>query len=67
MVQRILSRGGGRSDDNPETVNKRLVVYRESTQPIIKRFQSEGKLVQIDADGDVESIFNRVQQGLSLS
>jgi UMP-CMP kinase len=66
MIQRILGRAEGRSDDNLETVTKRLTTYKESTQPVIKRFEAEGKLVEVNAEGSVDDIFSRVQQGLKL-
>ncbi|OMJ79363.1 hypothetical protein SteCoe_20657 [Stentor coeruleus] len=66
LVNRILGRSEGRSDDNIETLNKRLRTYKECTQPIIKRFGEAGKLATIDALGDVEMIFNRVKTALSL-
>ena len=66
MIQRILGRAEGRSDDNLETVTKRLNTYKESTQPVIKRFEDQGKLVEVNAEGSVEEIFSRVQSGLRL-
>jgi UMP-CMP kinase len=66
MISRIMNRAEGRSDDNLETVTKRLQTYRNSTEPIIRRFEGEGKLVAVQAEGEVEEIFARVQTGLGL-
>jgi len=66
MIQRIMGRGEGRSDDNLETVSKRLRTYKESTQPVIKRFEDDGRLAEINAEGAVDDIFERVKQGLRL-
>ena len=67
MIQRILGRGEGRSDDTLEVLTKRLTIYRECTQPIANRFQDQGKLLQIDAEGDPEAIFNRIKEALHLA
>ena len=67
MINRILNRGEGRSDDNMETLLKRLKTYRECTQPIVHFFETQGKLLAINADGDIETIFTRVRTALSLA
>lgn len=50
-VERCLSRGqsGGRSDDNIETLKKRLKTYHESTMPILEQFKIQKILHKIDA------------------
>jgi adenylate kinase family enzyme len=67
MVNRILHRGEGRTDDNIETLTRRLNTYRESTQPIANLFEQQGKLIKINADGDPESIFNLIKPPLGLN
>lgn len=67
MIQRIMGRGEGRSDDNIETIAKRLRTYKESTQPIIKLFAEQGKLAEVSAEGSVNEIFLRIRQGLRLN
>ena len=37
-----------RDDDKPETVQKRLAVYHEQTQPLIDFYQNKGILVEVD-------------------
>jgi len=41
-----------RSDDNEETIKKRMDVYLESTQPVIDYYKKQGKLVKVDGDKD---------------
>ena len=54
------SKTSGRSDDNPETIKKRLDTFELQTKPIIDYFTKQKKVVRIQADGDVDSIFEAV-------
>lgn len=49
-----------RKDDEPDTIKHRLDVYMDKTAPLIKYYGSKGKLVHIDAVGEIETIFNRI-------
>ena len=49
-----------RSDDEPQTIQKRLGVYREDTAPLIPYYEARGLLSNINAAGTVEDIFSRV-------
>ena len=62
LVQRLLKRGqeSGRSDDNPETIRKRLAVYHKQTQPLRDYYVGEGVYVPIKGDGTVDQVFERV-------
>lgn len=53
-----------RNDDMPETVRKRLEVYSEQTAVLIEYYAKQGKLVDIDARGSVEEIFDKIRQAL---
>lgn len=46
-----------REDDKPETVEKRLKVYHEQTQPLIDYYQGKGILRSVDGTRDMEEIF----------
>jgi adenylate kinase len=49
-----------RSDDEPQTIQKRLGVYRKDTAPLIPYYETQGILENIDAAGAVEDIYSRV-------
>jgi len=50
-----------RPDDNPETVQNRLTVYREQTEPLISFYEGrEGVIARIPGEGGVDEI----QQGI---
>lgn len=46
-----------RDDDKPETVQKRLSVYHEQTQPLIDYYRAEGVLRTVDGTADMEDVF----------
>ena len=60
----VCDRCGGeltiRDDDRPETVNKRLGVYHQQTQPLIDFYQDKGCLAQVDGTKDVEEVFQDI-------
>jgi adenylate kinase len=53
-----------REDDKPETVRRRLQVYREQTAPLSGFYDGEGLLSRIDAIGSVEEVTARVMTAL---
>jgi adenylate kinase len=53
-----------RSDDQPETVKNRLKVYAEQTEPIMGYYEKRGKLVRIDAVGEVEDVTGRAMDAV---
>lgn len=46
-----------RDDDRPETVQKRLSVYHEQTQPLIDYYQGQGILKTVDGTQDMKDVF----------
>ncbi len=49
-----------RDDDKPETVQKRLNVYHDQTQPLIDYYQKAGVLEQVDGTQDMEAVFQDI-------
>lgn len=49
-----------RDDDKPETVQKRLGVYHEQTQPLIDYYKAKGILREVDGTMDMEDVFQAV-------
>jgi adenylate kinase len=45
-----------RSDEKPEVIKNRLVVYREKTKPVVDYLREKGLLADIDAHYDIEEI-----------
>ena len=53
-----------RADDKPETVEKRLHVYHEQTQPLIEFYQKEGVLCTIDGTVAPKDVFKAITEVL---
>ncbi|WP_455055758.1 adenylate kinase [Merdimonas faecis] len=51
-----------RDDDKPETVERRLGVYHEQTQPLIDYYTNAGILKRVDGTVDIEEVFQAVVQ-----
>jgi adenylate kinase len=49
-----------RSDDEPETVLKRLQIYHEQTQPLIEYYSGKGLLETVDGTLPIDEIFNQI-------
>lgn len=49
-----------RDDDKPETVQKRLTVYHEQTQPLIDYYTQQGILKTVDGTQDMNDVFTDV-------
>jgi len=45
-----------RGDDNPETIKKRLVAYREQTQPLISYYREKNLLTVVDGEQEITKI-----------
>lgn len=65
LINRILSRDEGRSDDTPEKIKNRLSVYRQETEPVINHYEKQEVVENIDGMGSIEEIFDRIKQTLS--
>lgn len=49
-----------RDDDKPETVQKRLTVYHDQTQPLIDYYQQAGILATVDGTKDLNDVFTDI-------
>ena len=59
LMDRLIKRGieSGRTDDNEETIKKRLQVYNEQTSPLKEWYKNDGKHCYINGSGDLDRIF----------
>ena len=69
LIDRLAGRAQaeGRSDDNPESVRKRLQVYDEQTAPVIGFYRDAGKLGVVDGVGSLDEVFARILAVLDRS
>lgn len=49
-----------RDDDKPETVQNRLSVYHEQTQPLIDYYTNKGIIAEVDGTVDMNDVFNAI-------
>jgi adenylate kinase len=61
-VERLLGRAAqeGRVDDTPETIRRRMEVYREQTEPLTTYYLAQGVLVGINAAASVDEVYQQV-------
>ena len=59
LMARLINRGklSGRSDDNEETIKKRLAVYHSQTSPLIDWYKKENLHYHINGSGELDRIF----------
>ena len=62
LMKRLVLRGqqSGRSDDNEETIKKRLNVYHTQTSPLIDWYKKEGIHHHVEGLGTIDDIFGRI-------
>jgi len=61
-VKRCLGRNQGRSDDNEESLKKRVGTYENQTLPIIQHYEKSHKVRKIDASKSVEEVFAEIRR-----
>jgi len=65
LIERLLSRAKdsneARSDDNIETIKKRLVVHHTICEPVIDHYAKKEKLRRVDANRPVDAVYNDIK------
>jgi len=66
LRERLLNRGktSGRSDDNLESIKKRFKTFIDTSMPVVKYFEKEGKVEHIDATKAPKEVYRIVQERL---
>ncbi|MDN4753255.1 adenylate kinase [Porphyromonadaceae bacterium W3.11] len=62
LTKRLLERGkeSGRSDDNIETIKKRLEIYHNTTQPVLDFYKEHGLCCEVNGVGKIPEITERI-------
>ncbi|MFW5893631.1 MAG: adenylate kinase [Verrucomicrobiota bacterium] len=67
----VCDRCGGelelRDDDRPETIEQRLRIYEQQTEPVIRFFDERGLLKRTDGEGERQQIYANLKQTLDLN
>lgn len=69
LLSRIESRiadnpGAVRSDDNEETLRKRLKIYHDQTEPLLPYYEAQGKLHKVDGMRSIEEVGRDIEKKL---
>jgi len=72
MVGRMESRvkesgGSARADDTPETLRRRLEVYRRNTEPLLAFYGAQGKLKTVDGMAPIPQVASEIRTILAAS
>jgi adenylate kinase len=69
LVRRLTGRHAqeNRTDDDPETVRRRIQVYRTETEPVIRSYLESGvRVVRADGVGPIDEIQQDLREQLGL-
>jgi adenylate kinase len=56
-----------RSDDQPETIRRRLTVYFRDTAPLVEYYRQRGKLIEVDGEQGIEAVGRALLSALESS
>lgn len=54
-----------RSDDSEGVIRERLETYKNATMPLIEYYRKKGLLIDIDGEGSIEEVFERIRNAVS--
>ena len=68
LFKRMMGRAedSGRSDDNEETIKKRIDVYKSQTMPLLDYYRNQGKLVSINGMESVDVVFENISRAINF-
>ncbi|MGI6215687.1 MAG: adenylate kinase [Christensenellales bacterium] len=55
-----------RKDDEKATVENRLSVYHEQTEPLVEYYNKQGMLKTVDVDGELEENYSKILKALGI-
>jgi adenylate kinase len=61
IENRAAETGGARSDDNADTLRKRLAVYHENTAPLLPYYAGKGVLKSVDGMVQIDDVFAQIE------
>jgi len=64
---RIAGRITDREDETLQAIRKRIELFHELTEPILKYYQDHNKLIKVDGEQSVEIVFSEIMHHLKSS
>lgn len=55
-----------REDDTPDAINRRLDIFENDTMPVVKKYRTQGNLIEVSGLGTPEEVFGRILKALEL-
>jgi adenylate kinase len=67
VVARLLKRAEieGRADDTEKVIRERMAIYHRETRPLSEAYAARGLLVEVDGEGSMDEVFDRIVRTLS--
>jgi adenylate kinase len=62
IENRAAETGGARSDDNADTLRKRLAVYHENTAPLLPYYADKGVLKTVDGMNSIDEVASQIDR-----
>jgi UMP-CMP kinase len=62
MLERLLGRNEGRTDDNVESIKKRFVTFRESSMPVVEFYEKLGKVRKVNAIATPAQVYEKTKE-----
>ncbi|MDA9054996.1 adenylate kinase [Alphaproteobacteria bacterium] len=62
IENRAAETGGARSDDNADTLRKRLAVYHENTAPLLPYYADKGVLKSVDGMNSIDDVASQIDR-----
>lgn len=69
LIDRMTERAktSGRTDDNPETMKKRILTFESETLPIVKSFEERNNCIRIDATKSRDEVYSSLRNQLTAA
>ncbi len=61
---RIAGRASDREDETLHAIRKRIALFHELTEPVVQYYKKQGKLVAVNGENDVDTVFNDILAGI---
>lgn len=62
---RIAGRTSDREDETVSAIRKRIELFHELTEPVVQYYKKQGKLISVNGENDVETVFKDIQAGIA--
>lgn len=67
LAERSAPDGSRRADDEPDTVRRRIQVYKDQTAPILPYYEAAGRLRRVNGMQDMAAVHTAIVEVLGLS